>query len=174
MRRQDKRKLELQLLVSLLCSTPIAFWFTYYRHDFGRAFSALIAGTVFLFVAAQFWRQRRTLIFWVATLMAASIQIFMVLAIPWKISPHARGSGLMAVFVVPNLLVVYGTFKLAEKLAVKHSSDTDTRDHNRGMQHQIDVVKSTSRSLSRIGIPVTSNRNKRNWYLNNVRSTMRP
>jgi hypothetical protein len=129
MRRQDKRKLQLRLLVSLLCSTPFSFWFTYYRHDLGRAIAALVAGTVFLFVAAEFWRLRNTLFFWAATLIAASMQILMVLAIPWKVSAHPRGSGLMFVFALPNLLVVFGAFKLAEKMAAKHSSQTDAGNH---------------------------------------------
>lgn len=125
MRRQDKRKLQLRLLVSLLCSTPISLWFAYCRNDSGRAIAALVAGAVFLFVATEFWRLKNTVSFWVATLAAASLQMVMVLAIPWQVGAHPKGSGLMFVVVLPNLLVVYGAFKLAARLAARHSSQTE-------------------------------------------------
>ncbi len=71
---------------------------------------------VVLLITRAFWDLSRSVWFWLASFSTVAIHALIVLLIPWPDSKHARG---LLALGIPDLFLVYGYFKLMEKLTTR-------------------------------------------------------
>jgi hypothetical protein len=78
----------------------------------------ICAGLVMLVIITR-WDLRKHVWFWVVIILAAFVQVPLVLFIPWK-NRNLTGISLLPVAVL-DYVIVYGCVKLAEKVAKRAS-----------------------------------------------------
>jgi hypothetical protein len=112
--RLDKLTKKSVILTSLSVS-PLFFLFVYLG-DPGRGRAALVGAAVIAVCASMFWDLRKHILFWFALIAAILANAALVTLVPWS-SNEYPGIVLLPI-ALPDFALVFGAFKLIEKLSV--------------------------------------------------------
>jgi hypothetical protein len=100
-------------LLAGLCSLPVLFLFAYLGNA-GEGRAAAICVAVIIIAARYRWDLRKRIWFWITLIGIITLQIPLILLIPWN-SKSYPGLTLLP-FAVADYALVYGCIKLAEKV----------------------------------------------------------
>jgi hypothetical protein len=118
MRENDpKRVLETltkkSAILIALCASPLFFLFAFLG-DPGRGRAAAICAFVILLCAKIFWSLRRRVLFWLTLTIVTLCHVPLILLIPWTNKSYP--GAVLLPFAFPDFVIVYGAFKLVEKM----------------------------------------------------------
>jgi hypothetical protein len=107
------------LLIVTFCVVPLFFLFAFFG-DPGRGRAAVISAGVLMTAVRATWSCKKYAWFWAIAVVLIALHAFLILDIPWTDKSYP-GYTLLP-FAALDYGIVYGCFKLAEKLMTK----TDT------------------------------------------------
>ena len=107
------------VIVIALCASLLLF-----LGDPGKGRAAAICAGLILMCAKMFWSLRRHSLFWVALAIATCYHVPLILLISWGNRDYP-GIVLLP-FALPDLAIVYGLFKLVDKLTTKGTEQAET------------------------------------------------
>jgi hypothetical protein len=104
------------LLIVTLCLIPLFFLFAFFG-DPGRGRAAVICAGVLMTAVRANWSCRKYAWFWATAAVLIALHVFLIVRIPWTDKSYP-GYTLLP-FAALDYGIVYGSFKLAEKLMKK-------------------------------------------------------
>jgi hypothetical protein len=112
------------LLLVILCGAVPFLLFALLLNDPGRGRAAAIATMVIMYAVRGRWNLRRYTWFWGVLTSIVAAHVLLVLLVPWT-SKSYPGLLLFPVAVL-DFAVVWGCFKLAEKLMTRRDTASST------------------------------------------------